>query len=273
MPEDPNQTTDTVSDALKAKYAEIASLKKAIEEKQVRNSQFAPTSAYPSVSLGGMFPPRKGGAIRSTRYAVRGNTRGRGFGRGGYASFRGGARGGFVHRHVTAVFDTSGQNGSGSDSSTGDNDDGVSHSPPAVTGYVTKQSRGGMSLVSTDIYARDQERYEAIQREKEELQKKIARQKRRELMQKQISKLRTKTDSCDRVKIDGQIFAVCKRGSKLIPLATAPDDAPSTTEWHNRTFTRSSNGTLRTKSRIRKTSEQCRYFSRTGTYIFSIFAF
>ena len=51
MPEDPNQTTDTVSDALKAKYAEIASLKKAIEEKQVRNSQFAPTSAYPSVSL------------------------------------------------------------------------------------------------------------------------------------------------------------------------------------------------------------------------------
>ncbi|KAK6456581.1 uncharacterized protein RJT20DRAFT_45760 [Scheffersomyces xylosifermentans] len=271
-----NIQTPPDSDALKAKYAEIAALKKSLDEKRAKQGIYSP---YPMPNNGYRGRGRGGGAIR-TGYNSRGY--------GGYGNFRGQnrsyrGRGSYhapvMHRNVSAVFtqppidqsmtydESQTVEGSLSDISTPEaNGDSAQESTSRITGYVTTSSRGGMSLVSTDIYERDQQRYAAIQKQRQEIQERLERQRRLATWRARVSKFKTKTDGADRIKIGEETFAVTKQGTKLVPLTVPQEHSTNLYSWNNVTYKRQPNGTLQSIG-IRKGKipiEQCRYYSRTG---------
>lgn len=239
------------NEALKAKYAEIAALKKAIlEKKEARVNK--PVS----------FPVRGG-----YRGHYRGGFRGRGGHRGHYSPYSSA----LPHRNMTLVFDKS--------------EPDASESPK----YVTQVSKGGMSLVNTELYEKDKEKYLAIQRSQQELRDRMISQKKARAMLTRISKYRTKTDSCDRIDIAGDKFAVTRAGNKLLPITVPVGIKPKEETWNNRTYQRKQNGTLKCSSgrkrryvsfcaslpitNVRIPQDHCRYFCRTGEYFLPIARF
>lgn len=151
--------------------------------------------------------------------------------------------------------------------------------------YVTQISKGGMSLVNTELYEKDKEKYLAIQKSQQDLREKMIQQKKARAMQTRISKYRTKTDSCDRIEIGGDKFAVTRAGNKLLPLTVPVGIKPKEEKWNNRTYQRKQNGSLKCNAgrkrryvsepthkhhilTFRIPQDDCRYFCRTGEYIF-----
>ncbi|ODV77895.1 uncharacterized protein CANTADRAFT_284994 [Suhomyces tanzawaensis NRRL Y-17324] len=228
------------SEDVKKKYAEIAALKKAIEE-QKRGASVLP---YPSGQLFG----------------------GRGRGRGGY---RGGYRAArpTTYRNMTYVL-----NGDG-------NGDGRAES----SSYVSRVSKGGMSLVNSTIYHQDQQKYQALQQAQLAVQNTLKEQRRLVNLRSRVAKYRSKTDGCDRVEVDGDKFAVTRLGNRLVPITVPEGDKSRSATWDGRTYTRKHNGVLKCfggrkkryvpcgrlqedqhHTNIRIPVDQCRYFTRTG---------
>jgi hypothetical protein len=130
--------------------------------------------------------------------------------------------------------------------------------------YISRTSRAGMTLVSKDIYDRDQAKYRAVQmslqakqekqveyqKQQDEYNRKVAEKRRAQALRTRISKNRTKTDDCDRIEIDGDKFAVVNQGFKLVMISQSVTPIASkskTVVWNERTFKRLASGNLKSK--------------------------
>ena len=230
------------SDELKAKYAEIAALKKAINEKKEQKSIPGPlTTGYEGHYYGNLNENR--GGYRS------------GY-RGGYG---GGYRGGYhnhpysrgrtnsysrgnIHRNMTVVFN--GTNTNDKNNEVSKNDESNATEPK----YVSSVSKSGMTLVSSDVYEKD--KIKMIQRSEnaKHLQDQIKQKKKTNAIKTRVFKNQNKTDSYDRVKADGDIFAVTNNGDDLILLSIPTGEKPKTVVWNNKNYTRKINGDLKSQA-------------------------
>lgn len=221
---------------LKAKYAEIAALKKAIDEQ--KHAQLTRYSPYPVARRG------------------RGN-------------YRGGYRGG-THvnpRNMSISFNEEAKE-------KGDSSE--------TQKYVSSVSKGGMTLVNTNIYEQEIARLAKQNENAKKAREKMIQLRRFHLQKARVSRYRTETDSCDRISVDSKKYAVARNGAKLVPLLVALDDQ-NTLIWNEKTYYKKPNGTFQCKERgayvrtnttttphtntHRAAEEPCRYFSRTGEYL------
>lgn len=222
---------------LKAKYAEIAALKKAIEEqKQAQTTRYSP---YPVAS------------------------RGRGNYRGGYRGAKPA-----TSRNMSISFNEK------------VDEEGDS---TETQKYVSSVSKGGMTLVNTNIYEQEMARIAKHTEAARKLKEKMAQLRKFHLQKTRVSRYRTETDNCDRIKVDGINYAVTRNGGKLVPLLVSLEDQ-KTLSWNGKTYYRRPNGTFQCNERgpyvrkepcetapsvtnpYRAVEEPCRYFGRTGEY-------
>lgn len=251
MDTSPHIVPDT--EELKAKYAEVAALKKAIDEKKRATSskRVAHHQAFR------VFPNR--GNIRGRRGLFRGR------------NFRNSTP---SHRNMTLVF------------SNGDEDKDNLEQKQEGHSYISAVSKSGMTLVKRNLYERDQGKFVS---QIEQLKAEEERFKRQLRLNNRISRNRKKTDSCDRISIDGDKFAVSKQADKLIPITKPIHEELKTLVWNNKSYERKDNGTYKCQSRrqmryvtsslncflstnISSTvAEQCRYLTRTGKFSFMHF--
>lgn len=118
--------------------------------------------------------------------------------------------------------------------------------------YVTQQSKGSLKLLNSEAYKKDQARFLQLQRIRELENRKELILRNQYARKQRISKNRIKADGFDRVEIEGDKFAVTKEGSRLVPI-TLPLGAKSTTvTWNNHLYERKKNGVLKYNSRRRK---------------------
>ncbi|KAK6199170.1 uncharacterized protein RJT21DRAFT_121472 [Scheffersomyces amazonensis] len=218
-------------DAFKKKYAEIAALKKALEEKkqaekQARGSRTRYINNYVPVRSAPIQKKWQNKQAKSMR-----------------SSFS----------NVTAVFTK---------------DDKNTVSNDVSQGYVSKTSKGSMSLVNTAVYQRQQQQYHKILQEKEELKKLKESQRSQQLLQKNVSRNKVRADNCDRIKIEGVPYAVTKMGNRLLPLGIPNSEFMLKKQivWANKVYSIKNGASLKCVSgKTRKSpTELCRYFSRTG---------
>lgn len=126
-------------------------------------------------------------------------------------------------------------------------------------GYVSRVSKGGMTLISKSVYERDEAKFKAVrssiqaektkyQKQKLEYQKKILEKKKAIAKQQRISRNRTKTDFCDRIEIENEKFAVTGHGNKLIliePNSIPVEQKSKSVIWGDNTYVRQSTGNLK----------------------------
>lgn len=250
-PPPPNHMPPPVpdSEAMKAKYAEIAALKKSIEEKRMAQHSNKPVPAW----YGG----------------------GRGGYKGSRGAFMGRKRGGNSHRNMSLIFnegkellpipaasdDPSAVSSSSSSSPSNNNSN--------IASFVSSVSSGGMTLINSDIYQQ-----EALSRQRQidatnNLKEKLRQRKIERINNAKIQLKRSKTDSCDRVSIGGEIFAVSMGGLALKLISASKNHEEKVVQWNNLLYVRQDNGDLICPTnRGRITVNHCTYFTKTGTYIF-----
>ncbi|CCE86216.1 Piso0_005873 [Millerozyma farinosa CBS 7064] len=204
---------------LKAKYAEIAALKKSIDEKKaIRNASL--NSKDGKKTIGTNYISKGQNQHKPRPYSSGFNY---------YKGFVGNK--GSYHRNMTAVF-----NGQGQDEKNTETSD---------TKYVSSISKSGMSLVTSDIYKQDQSKLKQLNEEIKNKKLEAAKARRLKALENIISKNRMSTDSCDRIKLDGDIFAVSNHGDKLVALSLPRGDRPKVIVWNGENYIRKSNGNLK----------------------------
>lgn len=80
-----------------------------------------------------------------------------------------------------------------------------------------------------------------------------------------LAKNKTKTDDCDRILLNGVIYAVDENGRLLVPLLDPDSETAEFIVWNQWWYARNRSGTLK-RARKGKYSEQCRYFTRNGMF-------
>lgn len=220
---------------LKAKYAEIAALKKSIEEKKaIRNASLNTKDGKKTIGTNYI---NKG----QNQYKPRPYSPGFNY----YKGFTGNR--GNYHRNMTVVFNGQGQY--------------ENNTETLDTKYVSSISKSGMSLVTSDIYKQDQSKLQQLNEEIKNKKLEAAKARRIKALENIILKNRMSTDGCDRVKIDGDIFAVSNHGDKLIALSLPKGDRPKVVVWNGENYIRKSNGNLK------------RLVSLRRRYVLHLFAF
>lgn len=143
---------------------------------------------------------------------------------------------------MTVVFN--GTNTNDKNSEVSKNDESNATEPK----YVSSVSKSGMTLVSSDVYEKD--KIKMIQRSEnaKQLQDQIKQKKKTNAIKTRVFKNQNKTDSYDRVKADGDIFAVTNNGDDLILLSIPTGEKPKTVVWNNKNYTRKINGDLKSQA-------------------------
>lgn len=268
------------TDELKAKYAEIAALKKAINEKKMAKNLSSPLLA----AYGGSENHHNSSTFRG---GYRGGYRGR---------FRGGYGGNYhsknytnnlyrenMHRNMSVVFNNNTNDNNSEDSNKVDSD---SLEPT----YVSSVSKSGMTLVNSDMYEKD--KIKIIQRSEQakQLQDQFKKKKKASALRAIVFKNQAKTDSYDRVKINEDVYAVTNNGDDLILLSIPIEEKEENIEnieWNKKIYVRTIHGNLKSQNPCRGRyvyrnlyyrnfqltqrrigNDQCRYFTRTGEYFF-----
>lgn len=237
------------SEELRAKYSEIAALKKAIEEKKREKQNF---NTFP---LGGhQYVQSTSGYRGRNRGFYKGNIYKQRF----HIMNRHPASSGF-RRSMSLVFNKSAGDTSGS-----------SEADQSDTSYVTTVTKNGMKLMNSDIYQSEKDRILLQTKKTNELKEKLQQRKRLNLLRKMLSKNLSVTDSCDRILLDNVKYAVVNRGDELIPLTDFMGKGDEY-KWNSKMYIRKPNGSLKCVEPIRERKgihDQCRYFTRHGTYSF-----
>lgn len=204
---------------LKAKYAEIAALKKAINAKQMNQASNKPIPASYSANRGGFRGGFRGSSLRG--------------------GFRGGKRGVNKYRNMTVFFNNEIK-------SKGDEESGNENEMDSEQNiqYISEVSKGGMSLVNSNIYQQDKAKYAE---RAAELKAKLKLQRQLDIARFRVSKNQTKFDECDRIKIDDGIFAMAKGGNKLIPLSIP--FRKTSVDWNGKHYSVRPSGSLKHSSR------------------------
>lgn len=240
------------SEALKAKYAEIAALKRAIEEKKMNQYSHSPVPSWYG-GRGGFRGAFRGGFRGSTRGGVRA-----GYGRGN------------VHRNMTLVFEPTAANSStANEPNTNNNNINNNNSEVA---YISTTNTGSMSLINSSIYEQEskarQQNFEAALNSKEALR--ISNLEKG--FQRKIQIRKAKTENFDRVRINKEIFAVTHGGMTLVLIGSSQgglyDEDQKVVYWNNLPYIRIENGDLMchvNRGRV-KSPVDCSFFGSTGTY-------
>lgn len=134
-------------------------------------------------------------------------------------------------------------------------------STPAISSeYVSRVSKGGMTLISKNIYERDEAKFKAlkanIQAEKAKLsqmkkeqQKKTNEVKKVQALQLRIGKNQTRYDYCDRIQIGSDKHSVVSQGAKLLLLTSTPGEKEKNLLWGGRNYIRANSGNYKTKKK------------------------
>lgn len=207
---------------LKAKYAEIAALKKAIEKKMQEKGSFQRPILNTTNANYGYGRSRRGGYSGIYK---------------NYNPYRP-----HINKNMSSAFKDTNKKQEGSEAPSSADTTTSDENTTNKTTYISTISSSGLSLVNSDIYEKERER-KAI--EKERINKLMIAKRRNAILKNRISKFRTKVDSCDRVNVDGDPFAVTRGGNKLIPLSIPRGEKSKTTTWFNKTYQRKHNGTLK----------------------------
>lgn len=236
------------SDELKAKYAEIAALKKAINEKKQEKSMPGPLATGYDGHYYGNVNVNRGGFRNGYRGGFKGRHNNYPY-VGGYSN----SRRGNMHRNMSVVFNNNITNDKDIESS--QNDESNVTEPK----YVSSISKSGMSLVNSEVYEKD--KIKIIQRSEnaKQMQDQIKQKKKANAIRTRVFKNQSKTDSYDRVKVDGDTFAVTNKGDDLVLLTIPTGEKPKTIVWNNKTYTRKINGDLKNQT------------PRRGRYVIIIF--
>lgn len=224
------------SEELKAKYAEIAALKRSIEEKKMAQFSHHPIPF-------GSGPHRR-------QYAARG--------RGGGHFAR---KGGSGHRNMTLQFNQQVCDEANAAS--------VAHASVAsAPSYVSSITNSGMTLVNSDIYEQDTKSREQRALAASNFKERIRHERQLRILQAKIQVKRGRTDSCDRVKIGDEVFAVTRGGSKLVLISPPSHELEERViTWNNLPYIRTESGDLTChSSRGRINVEYCMYFTKTGMF-------
>lgn len=120
------------------------------------------------------------------------------------------------------------------------------------TKYISSISKSGMSLVTSDIYKQDQSKLQRLNEEIKNKRLEAAKARRIKALQNIILENRMNTDGCDRVKLDGDIFAVSNHGDKLIALSLPKGDRSKVVVWNGENYIRKSNGNLKRLVSLRR---------------------
>ncbi|RLV95269.1 hypothetical protein JA1_001297 [Spathaspora sp. JA1] len=118
-------------------------------------------------------------------------------------------------------------------------------------GYVTVVSKGAMSFINQTIYNR---KAKHMKQQIDSIKEKKKQQKGIERIQNRIKKFKVQYGSSDRIRINGEKFAVIKNGRVLAPLTFPQMDNPKQIEWDFEHYTR--NGTGAFKKKTNKKSKQ-----------------
>lgn len=220
------------TDEIKAKYAEIASLKKAIHEKQMQQRSFD-SSSHPAVS------------------SFRG--RGRGGYRARYSPYSTSARGrGTNHRNLTLVFNGGDINNHTRSDVQESTSSVIETSCQQEPRYVSSVSKSGMSLVHSDLYEQDKTKFIEQNQQATKLKNKVIEQRLISRDREMISKNKVKFDNCDRIEINNNKYAVAKNGTKLVPISIPVLRSVEKLNWMNRSYSSKKNGTFKMVGRKAK---------------------
>lgn len=146
--------------------------------------------------------------------------------------------------------------------------------------YIT--TNRGMSLMTPRMFHRRMRLMKVSAERTQRIQEEFAKKRQETKMKNSVAKFRTQADGCDRVEIEGEVYGVAQDGRRLLPLTFQTGQFADFVEWNGWKFTREKRGGLvNTRKRygenlageddtnIRtKEVEQCRYFTRTGMYLF-----
>ncbi|KGQ81663.1 hypothetical protein L150_05606 [Candida albicans Ca529L] len=207
------------SEALKIKYKEIAALKKAIQEKQELKRQQQQNASK----------IQKQAYKRILKLPVNPNV--------------------FLQQkpkfsNMTLVVNNTGGSTNGTTSTT---KEGTSSTDQQ--GYVSVQSSGGKSFYNINVYQQEAEKLKAkILLKKKQVQE----QKRLEKIRNQIPKFRTMSDNCDRIKINGDKYAVTGNGRALVPIRMFQLTNPIECIWNGNKYQRNSQGVFKLSTPVRR---------------------
>lgn len=132
--------------------------------------------------------------------------------------------------------------------------------------FVSTVSTGSRKLINKKVYEKELQTGNLTKEQKIEALK-LAKQKiRQKKLETRISKNQVRLDLVDRCAINGEIYAISRFGSKLVPLS-APvllEEGGSVIRWNDHDYKRDKYGNLKLQHIKVFLKEQCRYFQKTG---------
>ncbi|KAL2070859.1 hypothetical protein VTL71DRAFT_13885 [Oculimacula yallundae] len=189
--------------------------------------------------------------------AWRGAARGRGV-RGGRNFVRGGRYTNSIHRNKTLVLNA----GTTSSAANNENIDPSIHAPTA--NWVSKNDRGHRQLINPTVFEKEKD-----SRLKSMEESRLLKLKRKDQIERAKLERHVKLEKSRQVVVDGAIFRVSKKGSKLDRISGAP--TPKTGYVAGVKFYRSRNGnmyrdaSIKISGKAKKTTKPCKAFTITGS--------
>ena len=119
--------------------------------------------------------------------------------------------------------------------------------------YVSSISKSGMSLVNSETYEKEKgqilRRYEEV-----ESRKQRAKQKKQEVIWRaRLDENRIRTENCDRVKIKGNTYSVTKGGNELILIESGSEQMINVAMWNKSNYVGYGDGNLKCRNdRVRR---------------------
>lgn len=208
---------------LEAKFAEIAAIKKAIEEKKAsKNLSYSGIKRHDNVSKPHFFP---------RRYLNNYKPWGYGWNNTNYGKEN--LQKGNLYRSMSVHFPNS---------TSQQTDQGQSPQ------YVSSVSKSGMSLVNSETY--EKERGEILRHYEEIEAKKLkAKQKKQEaIWRARLEGNRIRTENYDRIKIKGNTYAVTKSGNELVLIGTGGGQIMNVAMWNKSNYVSYGDGNLKCRN-------------------------
>ncbi|KAI5951113.1 hypothetical protein KGF54_004187 [Candida jiufengensis] len=121
--------------------------------------------------------------------------------------------------------------------------------------YVTIQSRNGMTLFNMSIFRQENGRLRQTAILRQNALDEIKQQKIKEHTKSKIAKNKSLSDFCDRIYLNGTKYAVAKNGRVLLPIISIPSNAPDQIVWNNEFYIKQNSGSYK----IQNSRENCKY--------------
>lgn len=235
-----NDVPDTKE--LKAKYAEIAALKKAIDAKRSENQLIRGLQQRQGREMGWRG--------RRTGWRGRGGRIGRA--RGTYSPYPMP----YGLQNELSVKEAGAEEGPVEgpeereeiEKGPGNLEEGDNKDKENPDQYMTSVSPNGMTVMNAELYDQNKEKIQLQAKLANNLKNKILEQKRQRIRAKMMARNLVKYDSCDRIMLNSTKYCVVRGGSNLVPISL-PVSQVDPVQWNGQTYYMKKNGTLKCPSR------------------------